>query len=61
MFGTYDDELYVSQNDSSVPTRSESEALIKAKAPDAIKTLVKRDALDLLDILGLTPYAEGAH
>lgn len=43
----------------SVPMAYESEQEMAKEAPRAVKTLKKNDALDLAEMLGLTPYLEG--
>lgn len=51
-----DSTIIVSQSDSRIPTIADSEKIIKEKAPAALRTLAERNALDLAEMLGLTPH-----
>lgn len=51
-------DIMVSQSDNRIQTISESEEIIREKAPAALANLQALNGMDLVDILGLTPYLE---
>ncbi len=53
--------IMVNQDDSRIPTIAESEAVIREKAPSALKALAQFGALDLVDILGLSLHTESGN
>lgn len=56
-----DNTLIVSQDDTRIPSIAVSEELIRHKAPTVIQILTEYNALDLVEILGLTSHMEGSN